>query len=99
MNGWQIVLAAVAAFLVVGVAIGMVSPRHCVRGPFRVLLPILYRRKVVGLENLPAEKGCVVVCNHVSYIDGILILWMLPRNVRWVVDAGNFRHSVSEVLG
>lgn len=90
VNGWQITLLILSMVVVAIVLIAILSPRHFVRGPFLVLLGILYRRRVVGLENLPREGGCIVVSNHVSWIDGILILWMLPRNVRFVVDGGNF---------
>lgn len=94
---WILSIAGIALISLVVLAI--VSPRKFVRLPFSILLPILYRRKVVGLENLPKEGGCMVVSNHVSWIDGILILWMLPRNVRFVVDGGNFDHPVIRYLG
>ena len=98
MNGWQITLAIGAVVLVPTIALAILSPRHFVRGPFRVLLAILYRKKIVGLENLPRDTGCMVISNHVSWIDGILILWMLPRNVRFVVDGGNFRGFIPQYL-
>lgn len=60
----------------------------------RPCLELLYRKEVVGLEHFPKQGGCVIVCNHVSWIDGILILWMLPRNVRFIVDAGNFKSRI-----
>lgn len=97
MNGFEIGL--VIALVVVGlIVVGYVWPRRFVRAPFRVLLAILYRREVKGLENLPKSGGCVVISNHVSYIDGILILWMLPRNVRFVVDGANFAGPVTRYL-
>ncbi|MCG8649171.1 MAG: AMP-binding protein, partial [Pirellulales bacterium] len=87
------------AILVVGLtALAVISPRRFVRIPFRFLLPLLYRKRVFGLENLPTDSGCVVVSNHVSWIDGILILWMLPRNVRFVVDGGNFSNPITRWL-
>ena len=91
MTGNQILLACVAVTVVaIGVWLALMTRRTFVRLPFRIVLALLYRREVVGLENLPKTGGCVVICNHVSWLDGILILWMLPRNVRFVVDAGNF---------
>ena len=90
VSGWQIALGIIAVLVVVAVATAILSPRIFVRAPFRVLLALLYRRRVVGLENFPREGGAVVVSNHVSWIDGILILWMLPRNVRFLVDGENF---------
>lgn len=98
VNAWQIVLAIVGVAAVVAVVIAIVSPRHFVRGPFRVLLALLYRKRVVGLEKLPKDEGCVVCSNHVSWIDGILILWILPRNVRFVVDGANFNGPIPMYL-
>ncbi|MCC9601099.1 AMP-binding protein [Stieleria sp. JC731] len=62
----------------------------------RPLLAILYRKRVVGLENLPSEGGYLIVSNHVSWIDGIVLLWMLPRNIRFVVDGGNFETPLTK---
>ena len=98
MTGWQITLAIAAVAVIAALLTAIISPRHFVRGPFRVLLGLLYRPRVVGLENLPREGGCVVVSNHVSWIDGILILWMLPRNVRFVVDGANFGNAFTLYL-
>ncbi len=98
MSGWQIVLAVVAVLLVLAIFSAIYAPRRFVRFPFRILLAILYRKEVIGLENLPRDQGCVVVSNHVSYIDGILILWMLPRNVRFVVDGENFGNAITRYL-
>ena len=94
MSGLQIFLYALAAVVVLGGITAFVSPRLFVRTPFQILLGILYRREIVGLENLPKQGGCVVVSNHISWLDGILILWMLPRNIRFVVDGGNFKSRV-----
>jgi len=86
---WNVLgIAFVILFLVIAFAVFL--PRLFVRTLFRPLLEICYRKRVVGLENLPKEGGYLVVSNHVSWIDGILILWMLPRNVRFVVDGANF---------
>ena len=92
MNGSLTALSAAGVIVGIVAALVILSPRLLVRAIFRVLLACLYRRRVVGLENLPRDGGCVLISNHVSWIDGILILWMLPRNVRFVVDGGNF-HS------
>ena len=94
---WIIAIALV--FLVGLVVLAVVSPRRFVRLPFKIVLTILYRKRIVGLENLPREGGCLLASNHVSWIDGILILWMLPRNVRFVVDGANFTSSLGNYLG
>lgn len=89
----QVILSVAAVLVVVIVALvllAVLNRRLFVRMIFRPLLTILYRKRVVGLENFPRSGGVVVLSNHVSWIDGILILWMLPRNVRFVVDGANF---------
>ncbi|MCC9641405.1 AMP-binding protein [Rhodopirellula sp. JC740] len=99
MNTFQIILLVLIALLAVAIGLAVFAPRLFVRGLFRPILAMLYRKRVVGLENLPAEGGCLLVSNHVSWIDGILILWALPRNVRFVVDGGNFTSKIGDYLG
>lgn len=86
---WNLLCAAIAIVLLM-VAAAIFSPRLFVRAMIRPFLHLLYRKRVVGSENLPTSGSYLVVCNHVSWMDGILLLWMLPRNVRFVVDGGNF---------
>ena len=42
---------------------------------------------VEGSENLPANGGCVVVANHASYLDGLILLSILPHPVSFVAKA------------
>ncbi|WP_164104029.1 AMP-binding protein [Candidatus Laterigemmans baculatus] len=98
---WWIVggILLILAVLIAAVVIGFfVFPRRTVRAVFKPLLWMLYRKRLVGLENLPRTGGAFIVANHVSWIDGILILWMLPRNVRFIVDGGNFNGGFMERL-
>ncbi|MGV3486200.1 MAG: AMP-binding protein [Planctomycetaceae bacterium] len=93
------VLIAVAAIIGLLALFAVVNRRLFVRSLFRPVLASLYRPKVIGLENFPLQGGVVVLANHVSWIDGILLLWMLPRNIRFVVDGGNFKSRVGDFLG
>jgi acyl-[acyl-carrier-protein]-phospholipid O-acyltransferase/long-chain-fatty-acid--[acyl-carrier-protein] ligase len=65
VNGLQIGLLTALIIVMALVVIGYLWPRRFVRAPFRVLLALLYRREVKGLENLPKTGGCVVISNHV----------------------------------
>ncbi|QDV61322.1 AMP-binding protein [Crateriforma conspicua] len=99
MGDWVIfkAIAVAVVLLVLAMAVlAVVSRRTFMRAIFRPVLSLLYRKRVVGLENLPRDGGCVVISNHISWIDGILILWMLPRNVRFVVAAENFNGGVMQ---
>jgi acyl-[acyl-carrier-protein]-phospholipid O-acyltransferase/long-chain-fatty-acid--[acyl-carrier-protein] ligase len=95
--GWY-VLGIVFVSILLLVAFALISPRLCVRTIVRPVFALMYRKRVIGLENLPTEGGYLVVSNHVSWIDGFLILWMLPRNVRFVVDGTNFGSGFTKWL-
>ena len=88
-------LGALALLIVVAVVVAIVSPRLFVRGLVRPCLEVLYRKQIHNPENLPSEGGYVIVSNHISWIDGILLLWLMPRNVRFVVDGANFNGRIA----
>ncbi|MCC9609365.1 MFS transporter [Blastopirellula sp. JC732] len=50
-----------------------------------------YRIRVYGRENLPVNGGALLVSNHVTWLDGILLLLTSSRPVRIFVWAGNFQ--------
>ncbi|WP_182870643.1 AMP-binding protein [Rhodopirellula sp. JC639] len=97
MGGWY-VLGIVIVSLLLLAAIAVYLPRLFVRAVFRPMLALLYRKRVIGVDNLPTSGGYLVVSNHVSWIDGIVILWMMPRNVRFVVDGSNFGSGFAKWL-
>ncbi|MGB7346733.1 MAG: AMP-binding protein [Pirellulaceae bacterium] len=89
-------LAAFAILIVALIVMAIASRRLFVRFLVRPFLEFFYRKEVHGLENLPKTDGCVIISNHVSWIDGLLLLWMLPRNIRFVVDGGNFGGKIAQ---
>ncbi len=50
----------------------------------RTLVKLLYRVRVEGVDNLPREGGALLVANHVSWIDAILLHLISPRHVRMI---------------
>ncbi|MDP6444556.1 MAG: acyl-[ACP]--phospholipid O-acyltransferase [Pirellulaceae bacterium] len=50
----------------------------------------VYRIRVYGRENLPAQGGAILTPNHVSWLDGVLLLLTSSRPVRMIVYADNF---------
>ena len=46
----------------------------------------VYRLEKTGLENIPDEGPAVLVCNHVSFIDPVVILGAVRRPIRFVMD-------------
>jgi 1-acyl-sn-glycerol-3-phosphate acyltransferase len=51
-----------------------------------LLIHTLYRVDKQGLEQIPEEGACVLVCNHVSYVDAVVIAGCIPRPIRFVMD-------------
>ena len=45
----------------------------------------LYRIRVDGRDNIPAKGGALFVCNHVSWMDALLLLASTDRTVRFLM--------------
>ena len=52
-----------------------------------LLTNTLYRLRILGAEHMPPSGGALLVPNHVSFVDGLLLIASLDRPVRFVVDA------------
>ena len=50
-----------------------------------VLINLLYRIRPTGLDNVPSKGPAIVVCNHVSYMDPILLTGSIRRPMRFVM--------------
>jgi len=50
-----------------------------------------YRVKNPGVENLPTGGGVLLVCNHVSYVDTVILSLASPRPIRFLSYAGFFQ--------
>ena len=48
------------------------------------LLRLLYRVRVAGLENVPEKGGALLIPNHITWIDGLLLVYCCPRPVRLI---------------
>ena len=48
----------------------------------KIILKILFRIKIEGLENLPKEGGYILAGNHLSWIDPFLMLGYFPTEPR-----------------
>ena len=66
--------------------------RPFVRLLFWFLVKLLYRVKVTGLESFPSTGPVVVVANHSSWLDGVVMLVLIPRIPRTIAWAGNFQN-------
>jgi 1-acyl-sn-glycerol-3-phosphate acyltransferase len=69
-------------------------PEFLMRFLIWVLVNTLYRIKVRGLENIPEHGPALIVCNHVSFVDALVIGGSVRRPVRFVMDHNIFRIPV-----
>ena len=51
----------------------------------KVVCRVLFRVEVRGLENVPKEDGLLIVANHESFLDGLLLGLFLPKRATFVV--------------
>ncbi len=82
-------LNAAVAFYIYGLV-----PEFLMRFLAWLLIHTLYRVHKTGLDNVPAEGPCVVVCNHVSYVDAIVIAGCVRRPIRFIMDYRIFKVPV-----
>lgn len=77
----------VLAALNVAVAIYIYSllPEFILRFLAWILINIFYRIRATGLDNLPEKGPAIVVCNHVSFMDPILLAGIVRRPMRFVM--------------
>jgi 1-acyl-sn-glycerol-3-phosphate acyltransferase len=77
--------AAVAAYIFTLV------PEFLMRFIVWIWVHTFYRLKKTNLEQIPEEGPALLVCNHVSYVDALVIFAGCPRPVRFVMDHKIFR--------
>ena len=90
----QIFLAAAVLNAFVAIYIYALVPEFLMRFLIWLLMHTLYRLEKSGLENIPESGPAVLVCNHVSYVDALVIAAACPRPVRFVMDHRIFRIPV-----
>ncbi|MBU6489785.1 MAG: MFS transporter [Burkholderiales bacterium] len=86
-------LFAVTALLNIAVAAYIYSlvPEFLLRFIAWLLVHTFYRIRLVHAERIPEEGAAVLVCNHVSYVDAVVIMAESPRPIRFVMDHRIFR--------
>jgi len=88
-------------YLVVGILNAAVAiyiytlvPEFLMRFIVWILIHSVYRLEKSGLENVPDEGPAVIVCNHVSFVDALVIAAACRRPIRFVMDHRIFRLPV-----
>ena len=82
----QLILVTALFNAAVAVYIYAQVPEFLMRFMVWILIHSVYRLRKSGLEQIPDEGPAVLVCNHVSYVDALVISAACRRPIRWVMD-------------
>lgn len=89
-------LFGVAALMNAAVAIYIYKlvPEFLLRFIIWLLVHTVYRLRTRGVEHIPEEGPAVLICNHVSFVDALVIAAACRRPIRFVMDHRIFRWPV-----
>jgi 1-acyl-sn-glycerol-3-phosphate acyltransferase len=90
----QLFLLTALLNVLVAVYIYTLVPEFLLRFLSWLLVGTVYRIRRQGVERIPAEGPAVIVGNHVSFVDALVLMAMSPRPIRFVMDLGIFRVPV-----
>lgn len=82
----QIFLLAGLANAVVALHIFLLVPEYLLRFASWIVTHAVYRFRVQGGDHIPATGAALLACNHVSYVDALLIAAASPRPIRFLMD-------------
>ncbi|HRI18308.1 MAG TPA: MFS transporter, partial [Burkholderiaceae bacterium] len=82
----QVILAVGLANAVVAGYIFLLVPEYLLRFIAFVATRCVYRFRVDGEEHIPVQGAAILVCNHVSYVDAVLLMAASPRPIRFIMD-------------
>src|SRR6185436_4135570 len=82
----EILLAAALMNAVVAGYIYTLVPEFLMRFMVWMLIHTVYRLEKSGLERIPDDGPAILVCNHVSFVDALVISAACRRPIRWVMD-------------
>ena len=77
--------------IIVAVYIYTLLPEFLIRFVVWILAHVMYRLKVTGEDNIPMDGSAVLVCNHVSFIDWMIISASVKRPARFIMDHSYFK--------
>jgi 1-acyl-sn-glycerol-3-phosphate acyltransferase len=85
LDAAEIFLCAAVLNVAVAAYIFTLVPEFIMRFITWVLVNTLYRVRADGLQHVPEEGAALLVCNHVSFMDPLLLMANLRRPARFVM--------------
>jgi 1-acyl-sn-glycerol-3-phosphate acyltransferase len=90
----QLLLLTAIMNACVAIYIYSLVPEFLLRFFAWMLMRLFYRLRFRGIENIPSEGGALIVCNHVSFVDALLLSAACPRPIRFVMESAIFKIPV-----
>lgn len=90
----QVFLGAALANLAVAIHIYRVVPEFMLRFVAFVLTHIIYRVEQSKFKEIPDEGPVLITCNHVSFIDAVILMGCFKRPIRFVMDHNIFKNKI-----
>ena len=59
-----------------------------------VLTNVVYRFRVHSEAHIPTQGAAILVCNHVSFVDAVLLMAASPRPIYFIMDSQIFKVPV-----
>ncbi len=87
----QIFLTTAILNALVAAYIFALVPEFLMRFLAWMLIHTIHRVRTINAELIPKQGAAVLVCNHVSYVDAIVIMAASPRPIRFVMDHRIFK--------
>ena len=87
----QLFLATAVLNALVAIYIYTLVPEFLMRFLCWMLIHSVYRLRKTGLENIPETGPAILTCNHVSFVDALVIAAASPRPIRFVMDHNIFK--------
>ena len=81
----QLFLIVAGLNALVAIYIYTLLPEFLMRFLAWLIISVIYRVRPTGFENIPDKGPAVVVCNHVSYLDPVILAASVRRPMRFVM--------------
>jgi 1-acyl-sn-glycerol-3-phosphate acyltransferase len=94
----QLLLVCAALNFAVAAFIYTLVPEFLLRFLGWIITRVIYRLRVTGIEAIPARGPALVVCNHVSFADALVLTAAVHRPMRFVMEAAIFRIPVANAI-
>jgi 1-acyl-sn-glycerol-3-phosphate acyltransferase len=94
----QVLLATALFNAVVAMYIFALVPEFLLRFVAWILMNVFYRVKIRGIEAIPDAGPALLVCNHISYADALVVMGSVRRPVRFVMYYKIFQMPVAKQI-